>query len=59
MVKLDSDKVTIDSFKDNTYSFKVKYKNLQLVKAYCVKQEADCTHQGRYIPLAYDDDTFD
>lgn len=59
VVKLDSDKVTIDSFKDNTYSFKVKYKNLQLVKAYCVKQEADCTHQGRYIPLAYDDDTFD
>lgn len=59
VVKLKSDKVTIDTFKDNVYSFKVDYDNLQLVKAYCTKQEADCTYQGRYVPLAYDEDTFD
>lgn len=56
VVKYESFK--IESFKDNIYSILVKYKALQMVKAYCVKIASSLVYKGRFLPLAYNRETF-
>lgn len=46
------------SFADDTYNFTVNYSALQMAKAYCTKMNSTLNYKGRFIPLAYNRDTF-
>lgn len=48
----------IQSFSDNVYNFTVNYSALQMVKAFCTKINSTLTYKGKFIPLAYNRDTF-
>ena len=48
----------IQSFNDNVYSFNMTYKALQMVKAYCTKISSVLSYKGRFIPLAYNRESF-
>lgn len=49
---------TQNSFNDNIYNFTVSCPALQTVKAYCTKIVSALTYRGRFIPLAYNRETF-
>lgn len=51
-------KFNLKSFSDNTYNFMVSCLALQTVKAYCTKIISTLTYKGRFIPLAYNRETF-
>lgn len=42
----------------NNYSFDLKYKLLQLTKAYCSKSKKLLSYSGRFMPLCYNSDQF-
>lgn len=46
-----------DSSSDK-FSFDIDYKLLQLTKAYCSKTRKQLSYTGKFIPLAYNSDTF-
>ena len=46
------------SFVNNIYNLNFAYSALQMVKAYCTKIESTLNYKGKYLPLAYDKDTF-
>lgn len=46
------------SFGDNIYNLNFAYSALQMVKAYCTKIESTLNYKGKYLPLAYDKETF-
>lgn len=48
----------ISLFSDNMYNFSVIYSALQTVKAYCDKIISTLTYKGRFVPLAYNRETF-
>lgn len=48
----------IQSFNDNVYSLNMTYKALQMVKAYCTKISSVLSYKGRFIPLAYNRESF-
>ncbi len=48
----------ISSFSDNIYNFSILYSALQMVKAYCAKIISTLTYKGRFVPLAYNRETF-
>lgn len=50
--------LNIQSFNDNVYSFNMSYKALQMVKAYCTKIPSTLSYKGRFVPLAYNRETF-
>ena len=43
---------------DNLYSCSLECKMLQTVKAYCSKTQSALSYNGKYIPLAYNRETF-
>lgn len=50
--------LTLSSTDDSMYHFTGSYSALQTVKAYCTKIISALTYKGRFIPLAYNRETF-
>ena len=53
-----AEQFTKHRFGENLYSCSLECKMLQTVKAYCSKTQSPLSYNGKYIPLAYNRETF-